>query len=331
MKEVRKILVIRFSSIGDIVLTTPVVRSLRKQYPQAQIHYLTKESYACIMRANPYVDEVITIRRKSAEVLEQLKAAQYDFVVDLHKNLRSAQVLMQLGRPFDSFNKLNKKKWLYVNFKINLLPHKHIVERYFGAVRRLGACYDGQGLDYFIPEHQEVFIGEALPGNFSDGYVVLVVGSKQKTKQMPVPLIEAVCRNLNSPVVLLGGREDAAKGAEVAETAGDDVFNGCGLFTIHQSASVIRQARLVITPDTGLMHIAAALRKRVLAVWGNTVPCFGMYPLYPEGQENFVNFEIKKLYCRPCSKLGFDECPKGHFRCMNEQDAAEICKAASVG
>lgn len=324
MQPIKKILIIRFSSIGDIVLTTPVVRCIKKQLPGAELHFLVKKQYVPLLASNPYIDKIHSFERKTREIIPELKNENFDFVVDLQKNRRSMYVRTCLGLPFGTFNKLNKKKWLLTNFKINLLPKIHIVDRYFQAVKKINVTNDQQGLDYFIPENDKVDSAQTLPENFQNGYIALVTGSKQNTKQMPVEKITELCRSIEKPVLLLGGKEDADKATQVIELLGNQVFNGCGKFNINQSASLVAQALAVITTDTGLMHIAAALRKKVISVWGNTVPDFGMYPYYPKGKENFHAIEVNGLKCRPCSKLGYKKCPKKHFRCMMDIDVRKI-------
>ncbi len=327
MHSIKKILVIRFSSIGDIVLTTPVVRCIKQQIPQVEVHYLTKKQYAPLLSFNPYIDKVFTIDKKVGEVINALKAENYDFVVDLHKNLRSSQVLMHLGVQSGSFNKLNKQKWLLTNFKVNLLPKIHIIDRYYRAVKKIHVKNDGLGLDYFIPDSEKIDIKSFLPDSFQNGYVVLVIGSQQQTKQIPREKMLEIIGRLNKPVVLLGGKEDFEKAKQLMDVVGNKTFNACGSLSVNQSASIIQQASVVITPDTGMMHIAAALRKKVISVWGNTIPGFGMYPYYPKGEENFTIVEVKNLRCRPCSKLGYKECPKKHFKCMMDINVDEIIDA----
>lgn len=310
----KKILVIRFSSIGDIVLTTPVVRCLQKQ-TGAEIHFITKKSFAGMLQSNPYITKVFAIEHSVHEVADALKAEQYDFVVDLHHNVRSLQVKRLLKVPSAAFPKLNIKKWLLVNFKINSMPPVHIVDRYFETVKKLRVKNDGEGLDYFIPAADEVSLNE-LPASHRNGYVAFVTGAKFATKQLPVDKMITIIRKLNRPVVLLGGKEDTATGAAIAAACGEQVFDACGKYNLNRSASLLRQSQLVITHDTGLMHIAAALKKKIYSVWGNTVPAFGMYPYKPGEGSKIV--EVKSLACRPCSKIGHNRCPKGHFRCMND-------------
>lgn len=329
MQKIRKVLVVRFSSIGDIVLTTPVVRCIRQQIPGCEVHYLTKEIYADMLRQNHMISKVHTIRKNVGEVAAELRQENFDFIVDLHRNLRSAQTLMLLGKPFGQFKKLNVRKWLYVNLKLRVLPPVHIVERYFGAVKKLKVKYDGAGLDFFIPEAVQNSISSQLPDEFSTGYVVIVIGSKQKTKQMPVELVTELSVRLNYPVVFLGGKEDQEKAEGICSVIGAKAFNACGKFNITGSAALIQASRCVITPDTGMMHIAAALRKPVVSVWGNTVPEFGMWPFYPSGKEMFRVIEVKGLPCRPCSKLGYETCPKKHFMCMHDIDPQQIIDAVN--
>jgi len=317
-----KILVIRFSSIGDIVLTSPVVRCLHQLHGGVEIHFLTKEKFAAIAENNPHINKVFGIRESVSEVMPLLRKETYDHIVDLHKNLRSFRVILGLRRPYSNFSKLNFRKWLLVRFKASFMPQVHIVDRYMKAVKRLGVSNDGEGLDFFIPPGFEVD-PDSLPEPFSKGYVGVVIGGKHNTKILPDNKVIEICRLLKSPVVLLGGPEDRQRGEEISSAPGVKIFNACGPYNLFQSASLVRQARAILTNDTGLMHIAAAFRKPIVSVWGNTVPELGMYPYLPAGSDYLIS-EITGLSCRPCSKIGFDRCPKGHFRCMKDQETGKI-------
>jgi len=321
-----KILLIRFSSIGDIVLTTPVARCLKQQLG-AEVHFFTKQAFAPLLEPNPHIGRVFSFEKKLPEVLPALRAERYDWVLDLHHNLRSARVKWALGRPARSFDKLNLEKWLLVHAGVDWLPERHIVHRYMATAEHLGVRYDGQGLDYFIPESGDVDVQELVPGVNPGAYVAFAIGANHATKQMPEAKIVDVCRQTSLPVLLLGGMAEQAAGARIAAAAGAHVHDLCGRLSLHQSASVVRQSARVATHDTGLMHIAAALRKPIVSLWGNTVPRFGMYPFYPEGMAANTTFEVTGLPCRPCSKIGYDRCPKGHFRCMNDLDATAIAEA----
>lgn len=320
-----KILLLRFSSIGDIVLTTPVARCLKQQLG-AEVHFFTKRAFAPVLEQNPHVDRVFSFEKKLPETLPALRRERYDWVLDLHHNLRSARVKWALGRPSRSFDKLNLEKWLFVHAGLDRLPDRHIVHRYLATAEHLGVQYDGLGLDYFIPASEEVDVPGLVPGVAPGEYVAFAIGANHATKRMPEERIADICRRIQAPVLLLGGKTEQAAGAWIAATAGPHVYDLCGRLSLHQSASVVRQAGKVATHDTGLMHIAAAFRKPIVSLWGNTVPKFGMSPFYPDGMALNTTFEVAGLPCRPCSKIGYDRCPKGHFRCMNDLDTAAIAE-----
>jgi ADP-heptose:LPS heptosyltransferase len=315
-----KILIIRFSSIGDIVLTTPVIRCCKQQLKDAEIHYVTKSSFRSVLEHNPYVDKLFTFDKDLNEVIPQLKKENYDLVVDLHKNLRSVRLKLALGKKSTSFRKLNVKKWLAVNLKsMTALPDVHIVQRYLETVSSIGVKDDGKGLDYFIGENDKIDIYSIDP-SLTNGFAVLVVGGSYYTKKIPLAKLIEICNKSKLPVVLMGGKEDSAIAEEVVSKC-KNAFNTCGKFSLNQSASVIGQSSIVITSDTGLMHIASAYGKKIFSLWGNTVPQFGMYPYQPGKGSKVLEVELK---CRPCSKLGYHKCPKGHFKCMMEINVSEI-------
>ncbi|MCC6411420.1 MAG: glycosyltransferase family 9 protein [Saprospiraceae bacterium] len=320
-----KILVLRFSSIGDIVLTTPVVRCLHEQ-SGAEVHFLCKKPFASLFEGNPHLHRCWTFEKDVNEVIKDLRKEKFDFIADLHHNLRSLRVKLALRRPSASFNKRNWEKWLLVNLHINRMPDEHIVQRYMATVKQLGVRYDGRGLDFFIRPENEVSPQDLPPHPF----VAVVIGAAHATKRLTDPQITELCTSLKLPIVLLGGKEDAARGASIAEQAGPHVSNFCGKLNLQQSASVIKQAATVCTHDTGLMHMAAALNKNMVSVWGNTVPAFGMTPFYPEVSDaKHTLMEVKNLSCRPCSKIGYNVCPKGHFRCMVDQKNEDLLHAIS--
>lgn len=313
----KKILIVRFSSIGDIVLTTPVIRCLKEQL-DCEIDYLTFSRHSDILKHNPYIDRLITIDRSIKEVVPALRKARYDLIIDLHRNIRTFSLKLQLLRPSRAFHKLNIRKLIMVWFKINMLPAVHIVDRYLHCVKRLGIKNDGKGLDYFVTDFDRAV---ALPEGFDKGYVAFVIGGNYTTKILPVSQVLRIISKIRQPVVLLGGVMDKARGEQIVADAAvpDVVYNGCGAFTLNESAAVIERASVVYTNDTGLMHIAAAMRRPIVSFWGNTIPEFGMTPYLPEGfQPQPLIIEVKGLRCRPCSKLGFNNCPKGHFDCMEK-------------
>lgn len=347
-----KVLIIRFSSIGDIVLTTPVVRCLKLQIG-AEIHYLTKASFESVLTHNPYISKIYTIEKRTGEVLPKLRKEQYDYIIDLHHNLRTFLIKWRLPlvKSF-SFKKLNFEKWLLVNFKINRLPNRHIVDRYLETVQSLGVKNDGQGLDFFLPndmlnlydlvnlKKNNIFLplvptrGEDMKLQNEEnidlkGYIALPIGAGRNTKALTVEKIAHICQKIDYPVVLLGGKQEISKGDAIemivnATQEKEKIFNLVGKCSLLESAAIVKNAMAVLTGDTGLMHIAAAFRRPILSVWGNTIPEFGMYPYYPTGKDRNTTLEINDLPCRPCSKIGFAVCPKEHFKCIEQLEVLEI-------
>ncbi len=327
-----KLLVIRFSSIGDIVLTSPVLRCLKKQVPDVRIHFLVKPQFRTVVAHNPYIDKIHELQTNWQAMIAELKAEGFDQVIDLHHNLRTLRLKRDLKIPAYSFIKLNFEKFVFVKLKWNVMPHEHIVDRYFKTVAHLGVHNDGGGLDYFIPPGEEVSQND-IPASHSAGYIALVIGASFYTKKLPVYKLQELCAALPYPVVLLGAKAEAADGDAIASADPVKVYNACGKFTLNESADLVRKSQLVIAHDTGLMHIAAALKKQVIAVWGSTTPSFGMVPYYGK---NFLmqralpydNVQVHKLWCRPCTKIGRGHCPQGHFKCMRNISIDDMVQKA---
>jgi heptosyltransferase-2 len=323
-----KFLVIRFSSIGDIVLTTPVIRCLKQQVPGAEVHFLVKEKFLPVVQHNPYIDKIHVLAHSWELMVEELKVEEYDYIIDLHHNVKTLRVKKALGVKSFSFYKLNIEKYIYTSLKVNLLPKLHIVDRYMKTVRSFGVRNDGAGLDYFISKEEEIR-KEDIPASHHAGYIACVIGAAHETKKWPLHKWKAFCQQMDHPIILLGGREDERNGKEIAEADPVKIYNACGKFSINESADLARKSKLVITHDTGLMHIAAAFKRPVISIWGNTVPSFGMYPYY--GDNYLLNrpvpydiVQVNKLWCRPCSKLGYKKCPLGHFKCMEKTGVEEM-------
>ncbi len=321
-----KYLIIRFSSIGDIVLTTPVIRALKQQVEEAEIHFLTKKNYASILQSNPYIDKLHLLDNNLPELTKTLKEEFFDYIIDLHHNLRTLRIKNSLSVIDFSFNKLNFQKWLLVNFGINRLPNVHIVDRYLDTTKVFDVTNDQKGLDFFIPENDEVN-RSAFPSSFQSQFVAFAIGAQHATKRLPREKILSICKKINKPIVFLGDKNDSETAEYLVNNLGANTYNACGKFNLNQSASIVKQADWVITHDTGLMHIAAAFKKRIVSIWGNTVPAFGMYPYLPD--EDSISLEVKDLKCRPCSKIGFSRCPKKHFKCMNDIDENVVANAVN--
>lgn len=329
-----KILVIRFSSIGDIVLTSPVIRCLRKKFPEAEIHYCTKKQYVDVVALNPNINKLHLLENSLNTLVNELKKEKYTHIIDLHNNLRTRIIKLQVKSKYSTYNKLNIKKWRAVNFKnISVLPFIHIVDRYFEAVKNLGVENDHLGLDFF---NGETVLENFAPELSHTNYIAFAIGAQFATKQMPVEKIISLCKKINRPVVLLGGNNDVENGIKISSNCAT-VINLCGKLTLYQSAQVVKNAALVISHDTGMMHIAAAYNKKIISLWGNTIPEFGMYPYYGKTllkedlnaarngtSDVLLISEVENLNCRPCSKIGYRQCPKKHFSCMNMHNEEKI-------
>ena len=310
-----RVLLLRFSSIGDILLTSPVVRTLHEQLG-AEVHFLTKSAFRELVAFHPHIHRVHLLPDRFGDLVHELRALRFDAVVDLHHNLRTARLRAALRGPrWYRFQKLNWKKWLLVRLKIDRLPRVHIVDRYLAAAAPLGVTNDGRGLDFYIDPGARVDHPV-----LHEPFLAVAMGAAHATKQIPVPLLARALRAGTSPVVLLGGPQDRDRAARLLATLPDTtVVDFCGKLSLSESARVLSRATCLLTPDTGLMHLATALRVPVVSVWGNTVPAFGMYPYRPDDPGAFTVHEVAGLSCRPCSKIGFRACPRGHFRCMHDQ------------
>jgi ADP-heptose:LPS heptosyltransferase len=324
---VAKFLIIRLSSIGDIVLTTPVIRCLKQQVPDAEVHFLTKDSFRSVIEHNPYIDKLHVLAHSWELMIEELKTEAYDFIIDPHHNTKTLRIKKVLKVKAFSFYKLNIQKYFLTAFKINVLPKTHIVDRYLKTVESFGVRNDGKGLDYFIAKEEETKLSD-IPASHQAGYIACVIGAAHTTKKWPVHKWKEFCAAMQHPIILLGGPEDREAGEAIAAVDDIKIYNACGKFKLNESADLVRKAKLVITHDTGLMHIAAAYKRPVISIWGNTVPAFGMTPYYGATMVADATIQVNKLWCRPCSKIGFNKCPLGHFKCMEKINTAEVLQRA---
>jgi heptosyltransferase-2 len=319
-----KILIIRFSSIGDIVLTSPALRCLKEQLPEVEIHYLTKAKHSKLVHSYPSIHKVHEFKDDLRGVVKSMRGYKFDYIIDLHNNNRSNYVSSALKAKTFKISKLNILKWLLTSFHINRMPHSvHVVDRIMDTLKPLNIKNDGKGLDYFIKPSDHVDLN-TLPEAYRDKYVAFIIGGTYETKRLPAEKILSVIHKLAMPVVLIGGEVESGVAFEIIKSSNQKVYNACGVYNIGQSASLIQQSAVVISNDTGMMHIAAALKKPIVAIWGNTVTDFGMKPYYGDHNIKAINAEVEGLKCRPCSKLGYDTCPRGHFKCMEKQSTTFI-------
>ena len=319
-----KILVIRFSSIGDIIYTTPVVRCLKKQLPQAEIHFLTKPVFKYIYENNPYVDKLIFLKQTLFETIKSIKAEHYDYIIDLHNNLRTTLIKLNAGVKSSTYKKQPILKWLSLKFNLKLVPPIHMVDRYMQTVAFLGVKNDGQPIDYYIKGGHQ--LNQLLPSSHQNNYVVFIIGATHFTKRMPNEKIISICRQINHPIILLGGNDVKANGQEI-ESNTVNVYNACGITSLDESVFLVSKAIGVIGFDTGLTHIAEAIDKPIVSIWGGTAP--ELLGVQPYKVKEALVAEID-LPCRPCSKFGLPKCPLGHFKCMNDIPENNIIDFANM-
>lgn len=314
-----KILVIRFSSMGDIIYTTPVVRCLKKQLNGAEIHFITKPAFKYIYDNNPYVDKLLLLKPSLSETINDIKAEQYDYIIDLHNNLRTAIIKLRTGVKSSTYKKQTIRKWLSLKFNLKLVPPVHLVDRYLKATEFLGVKNDNQPIDYYIKaDHQ---LSKLLPASHQQEYVAFVIGATHFTKRMPNEKIINICKDIDKPIVLLGGNDVKDNGDIIANALGDKIYNSCGITPLDESVFLVSKAAKVIGFDTGLTHIAEAFNVPIVSVWGGTAPeLLGVQP-YKVKEVLMAGIELP---CRPCSKFGLPACPLGHFKCMHDIPERDI-------
>ena len=315
----KKALIIRFSSIGDIILTTPSIRCLSIQ-GDYQVDLLTHERFAHVLKDNPYLNKIIAFTEDLSILSRQIIEEEYTVIIDLHKSIRSYLLRVLLRQKVYGFNKLRIKRWWRVLSKQRMSHDRHIALRFVDALKPLGINYDNQGLDFFISEEEQV----SLEAHKYDYQIGLVTGANFYTKSIPLMISKKLIEQNTSILFhLIGGKKEITSTAPL--NVYDNVFNHCGKISLAQSASVIDQCDLIVTTDTSMMHIASARNKNIIAIFGGTVTDFGFFPLLKEAG-NYSIVENNQLHCRPCSKSGRNYCPKGHFKCMNDISTNELQK-----
>ena len=318
-------MVIRFSSMGDIIYTTPIVRCLKKQLPDAEIHFLTKPAFKYIYDNNPYVDRLLLLKPSLSDTIKEIRSEKYDYIIDLHNNLRTSLIKLRTGVKSSTYKKQRLRKWLSLKFKLKLVPPTHLVERYMQTVKFLGVTNDCKPIDYYVKSEYD--LEKLLPASHQENYVAFVIGATHFTKRMPNYKIIQICRNIKYPVVLLGGEDVKANGNEIANATGQNVYNACGITSLDESVYLVSKAKSVLGFDTGLTHIAEAFDKPIASIWGGTAPeLLGVQPYMVKDAE-VIGIELP---CRPCSKFGLEKCPLGHFKCMEKIAVNEIINLAQL-
>lgn len=300
------------------MLTSPVVRSLSRSPQIREVHFLSKKSFQDLLLPNPYLTQVHSLQSPFKNTIQELRAENFDHIIDLHNNLRSWRISRALGCPSSRVDKYNWSKYQMTRFQIRDIEVPHIVDRYGATLGRLGIELDAEGLDFFIPKEAEesaiLELQQSAIGGQLGKSLAVVLGASYRTKRWITSNFIDLLNALKRPALLLGGPDMEQEAVDLEKGLTIPFFNAVGKYGIWESAAMMKQCESVLAHDTGFMHIAAAFGMKIYSIWGNTVPEFGMTPY----KTAYEILEVSDLSCRPCSKLGFDTCPKRHFRCMED-------------
>lgn len=328
-EKIRRILVIRLSSLGDILLTTPMLESLREAFPLARIDFCTKEQFSHLLKLDPGIHKVIKAKNQMSfsdlrDLRQLLKLSNYNLIIDAHNNLRSIYLRMFQGAKVLVFRKYSFRKFLLVNLKINLMKHlPPITERYRRIVTRVS------GLEFktktpkpvvYTNETSQKAVDNMIASlglNNGTKLVCIAAASHHFTKTYPAEYYAEVIRKFDSAhtaFFMTGIGKDSVNIKKIKELSGSNVYDLCNKLEIEDLVALMKRCSLVLCGDTGPMHIAEALEIPIVMMAGSSVREFGFYPQ----SENAVVLENNSLSCRPCSHIGRSSCPKGHFKCMME-------------
>ena len=325
-----KALLICGPAIADVVFATPIIRALKVQLDELELHILADLTVAFTLDENPYVDKIHFANASTWKNYRSLKHEKFDIIVNLREGLNAKFLGVLLNAKTYALKSNRWEQWLMINLKIDHLPDHHLVHRMFEGLNKLPVKPDELGLDYFIPDKDKV-AKEWLPEAFGEAYVVFCISASHNTRKLPVRRMIELCDKINKPIVLLGSKEDADTGEAIRKffnqfaspgyeegilqlNKGTIIYNACGKFNFNQMASVVKQSRAIFTFDNEFIPIASAFKKEIFGLWGNTILLFGQYPY----RTKFTVLENNKTSCRPCSATGFAKCPNGHFNCMNQ-------------
>jgi len=311
-----KILIIRFSSIGDVVLTSPIVRCIKEQQ-KCTVHYVVKRGYLKVLENNPHIDKLHVFNDSVKEVFSELKKEKFDLVFDLQNNAKSLSIKSHIKTKTHTVNKKNWQKLLLIYFRRNVLKD-HVVDRYFACIAKAGFYNDNKGLEYHIPSDVSVNYDISKP------FIVWSVGASFYKKKLSEKQILEVCNRLTCRIVLVGGPGDQDLAASIAKkTVNPALSNFCGTLSLNESAYLVNKSGLVLTNDTGVMHIAAAFNKKTISFWGCTKPSIGFGPLIDASRSITVLSNNSEF---PCSKHG-KYCRFQSDGCIKTIPTDEIYKA----
>jgi len=310
ISELKKILIIRLSSMGDILLTTPLIRSIKKQNPEVQIDFVIKEEFIELVKNNPNLTDIHVYSKQSFEkqiLINTLISNNYEIVIDLQNNIRSKEITKPLHSQTFRFKKNDAKKFILVNFKINRLKNAPSIPVRYAEAAEINL--DDEGLDLFTDYVADPRL------DLNEKYIGLCPGAKHFTKRWPKEYFIELGKKLESSgykVVLFGGLSEEELIGKIANQLSSPV-NLCG-DSILQSAADMKMCKSIYTNDSGAMHLACAVKVPVIAFFGSTVKEFGFFPY----RANSIELDVENLPCRPCTHIGRKSCPLIHFKCMKD-------------
>jgi heptosyltransferase II len=327
---VLSVLLVRFSSIGDVLLTTPLVRALRRRHPDARLVFVTKRALAPLVADNPHLSEVVTLEPQEPvrHLAARLATLHPTHGLDLHGSLRSRALRLLVRCRWAGYRKRRLSRTLLIATKLDVYGARGSVpvpERYFAAARHLDVRPDGGPPEFFVgaPAKQRVSEWLAGKGLGEAPIAALAPGAAHATKRWPVghwTQLAAQLRAVGLAPVVLGGPEDRGLAAQLAEYAA----GAAGEFSLQETGALLARARVLVSNDTGVMHMATGVGTPVVALFGPTVRQFGFFPY----RARAAVLE-RPLDCRPCSAMGSARCPMGHHRCLGDIAPAEVAAAVA--
>ncbi|MCQ2960050.1 MAG: lipopolysaccharide heptosyltransferase II [Bacteroidales bacterium] len=316
----------RLSSIGDIVLTTGLLRCLRKTYPEAQIDFVVKKQFSDILSCVPFVSNVIELDSKKGfselrNLRNQLRQNKYDVALDIHKNWRSKFICNTIGaKQVYKFNKHVFRRWVLTTFRKDIYKEvRPVYLRFIDAAKNISVEHDGKYTELIVPENIQRTVDamfEQAGISKEKKIVALCPGASFSNKQWQPEKFEKLAKKiideLGYQVILLGGNKESEICSMIENASGAVSF--AGKFNLSQSIAAINKVCATVANDTGMLHVSEALGVPVVGLYGPTAWQFGYFPILPTSRVA----QIENLQCRPCTKMGKNTCPKGHFNCMNE-------------
>jgi lipopolysaccharide heptosyltransferase I len=338
-RRFNRILLIKPSSLGDIVHALPVLSGLRQRYPQAEIAWLAGSPYVTLLRAHPALNEVIPFDRRRygmvgrdlrvsvhfADFLHKLWSRRFDLAIDLQGLLRSGLLALASGARFRiGFANARELGWLFYTHRIPPgSSDSHAVDKNYRVAEALGFAQLPKDFALHLPPGTEERASAILEqaGLAQRPYAVLVPAARWQTKRWPTEnfarLADAAAQRLGLAVVLIGAAAEAELCYQVQRRAATGLINLAGKSTLPELVAVVKAAQVVVTNDSGPMHVAAAMDRPVVALFGPTNPT-------RTGPYSAAARVIRKpLPCSPCYLRRLSQCPHKHH-CLRQIGVEEV-------